>query len=98
MGRMKRTAALVAWLGLSSGGALGFCVEPSAPYCATKYGAFDDEYAFSKCRREMESYKSDVELFMSCQNDIIRKAKQEADAVVSTYQDAVSSFNRRARQ
>jgi hypothetical protein len=70
-------------------GAGAFCSEPSAPYCASQYGNFDDQHEFEQCRNEMESYKSDVEAFMSC-------LKRKGDDAVGEYEDAVSSFNQRA--
>jgi hypothetical protein len=74
------------------------CYEPSAPYCATTYGAFSDEYEFSRCRREMESYQSDVEIFVSCQKSEIEDLTSKANRAISDHSDAVESFNRRARQ
>jgi len=66
------------------------CFKPDAPYCATTYGRFDDESDFDQCKIEMESYKSDVEEFLACQ----RRESQEA---IDDYNEAVESFNRRAR-
>jgi hypothetical protein len=69
--------------------ALADC-QPSSPTCATRYGAFDDQDDFEQCKRNMNSYKSEVELFLLCvQND--------ADLVRRQYNGAVDSFNRRAR-
>src|SRR3974390_288353 len=45
----------------------GYCSPPSAPYCATQYGPFDDTYDFDRCKSEMQSYKDEVESFLSCQ-------------------------------
>jgi hypothetical protein len=66
------------------------CSEPDAPYCATSYGAFDDEYDFDRCKSDMESYQSEVEEFLGC-------LKRESEQTLSEYNDAVESFNRRAR-
>jgi hypothetical protein len=66
------------------------CYEPSAPYCATRYGAFSDEDEFHRCKREMESYKTEANDFLAC-------TKREADDVIQQYNSAVESFNRRAR-
>lgn len=77
-----------------------YCLQPSAPYCATQYGSFSDESDFDRCKREMESYQSDVERYMSCRNDEAQNAIDEANSdnqkARSEYSDAVSSFNRRA--
>jgi hypothetical protein len=78
------------------------CYEPSAPSCASGYGAFDDEYDFSRCRSEMESYKDDIETFISCNNDEAQQAVDEARRANQTASDehgsAVDDFNHRARQ
>lgn len=76
--------------------ALAYCSEPSAPYCATGYGGFGDEWEFERCKREMESYQSDVESYLSCRQDEIDTASREAANALSEYNDAVESFNRRA--
>lgn len=80
---------------LPGSAAYASCSEPSAPSCASRYGSFDDEWEFDRCKREMESYQSEVEDFAQC---VQRQAKNDIDEAVSEYEDAVSSFNRRARQ
>ena len=67
-----------------------YCSEPDAPYCASRYGSFDDEWDFNRCKREMESYRSEVESYVDC-------LKDEINETISEYEDAVSDFNRRAR-
>jgi hypothetical protein len=66
------------------------CSKPDAPFCATSYGKFDDQYDFDNCKSEMESYQGDVESFLSCQ-------KRESQQAIDDYNEAVESFNRRAR-
>ncbi|MBB5041946.1 hypothetical protein [Shinella fusca] len=77
------------------------CSEPSAPSCATRYGSFDDEWEFDRCKDEMESYKSEVEDYMTCRNreaqEAIDDANRDNRQAESDYSDAVDSFNRRAR-
>lgn len=77
------------------------CSEPSAPYCATSYGAFEDQYEFDRCKREMEDYESEVNEYIQCIQDELDRAtsdgKSSAEDATSQYNDAVSSFNRRAR-
>jgi hypothetical protein len=67
-----------------------FCSEPSAPYCATMYGSFNDGYDFEDCKRDVVSYGEDVEDYIQCLNDASQTAIDE-------YNDAIDSFNRRAR-
>lgn len=70
-----------------------YCRKPSAPSCAERYGSFDDDYEFDRCKREMEDFKSEVERFIDCNNQQARSDNEES---ISDYKDAVESFNRRA--
>ena len=58
------------------------------PYCSTKYGAFDGEDEFRRCKREMDSYQSEAQEFISCM-------KRKSDSIIEQYNSAVQSFNRR---
>lgn len=81
--------------------AAAFCSSISAPSCISRYGAFDDEDDFNRCRREMADFEQEVDRFMRCQNDAaqaaIRDAKQENESAISEFNQAVESFNRRAK-
>jgi hypothetical protein len=68
---------------------LASCSTPDAPSCASRYDKFDDQDEFDSCKREMESYKSEVEDFMSC-------LKREGDEAINDYDAAVQRFNSRA--
>lgn len=105
---MLRHLTLIAVVSVIAGPAIAYCSEPSAPSCATRYGSFDDEGDFDTCRRKMTSYRSEVEQFISCQNDEIRKARAAADDEVrkarnaaeealQEYENTVERFNRRAK-
>ncbi len=88
---MKFTALLVITVSVLSGKAAeAFCSKPDAPYCASRYGNFDDESEFDRCKSEMESFKYDTESYLSC-------LRRESEDAVNDYDDAVTSFNRRAR-
>ena len=81
--------------------AASYCSKPDAPYCAERYGAFDDQDDFDRCKREMESYKDDVQTYLDCRSDEARRANeagQDNETARNEYSDAVDSFNRRARQ
>lgn len=67
-----------------------FCSEPSAPSCVTRYGSFDDEDDYDRCKRQLNSYRSEVESYLSC-------LKDASDDAIREYNDAVQSFNRRAK-
>ncbi|MGV1869730.1 hypothetical protein [Agrobacterium rosae] len=94
--------ALLALVALGSADhAFAYCSKPSAPSCVSRYGAFNDQWEFDRCKREIENFKDETESFMSCNNDeaqeAISKANSENQSASAEYSDAVSSFNRRAR-
>jgi hypothetical protein len=70
--------------------AQGYCSKPDAPSCASRYGTFDDQDEFERCRSRMTAYRSDVESYLSC-------IKRESDSALQDYNDAVERFNQRAR-
>lgn len=72
------------------------CYTPDAPSCASGYGNFDDEYEFDRCKGEMETYKSEVEDYISCLKREVQRLNSQGDGAISDYNDAVASFNRRA--
>lgn len=86
-GKVVLVAAII---GISVQSSQAYCSKPDAPYCTAKYGKFDDQYEFDRCKSEIESYKSDVESYLSCQRGENQRAIEE-------YNEAVESFNRRAR-
>lgn len=89
---MFRKVLIVAGLAvaLPSPGEALFCSKPRAPYCADRFGRFDDQSDFDRCRRELESYKADVRWYADCQRGLI-------DDAVREFNSAVENFNRRAR-
>lgn len=93
-------SATVALLASQPVAAYAYCSEPSAPYCSSQYGSFNDQWDFDRCKSEMESYQSDVEQFLSCNNrlaeEAIDDARRKNNDASSAYSDAVDSFNRRA--
>ncbi|TIL70286.1 MAG: hypothetical protein E5Y65_23250 [Mesorhizobium sp.] len=68
-----------------------YCTEPTAPSCASRYGSFDDEWEFDRCKREMNDYQSEVEAFVACN----RSANEQA---ILEHNEAVKDFNGRAQQ
>ena len=73
------------------------CSSPSAPYCATRYGAFDSQDDFDRCKRQMSSYQSEAEDYLSCLRREADDLKRKSDGAIEEYNSAVDSFNRRAR-
>lgn len=91
--RSKCLALLILSLSVTDG--MAYCFEPSAPSCASGYGAFNDEWDFNQCKRSMESYRDEVESYAECLN---RDARSKIEDASSDYSDAVDDFNNRARQ
>lgn len=98
---MIKSVLVVAGALCASDAAWGYCSTPSAPSCATRYGSFDDEDDFARCRRQMISYQSEVESLISCVTRELREAQSKAQSDIETakneYSNAVDRFNRRAR-
>ncbi|MEF3133026.1 hypothetical protein OS035_16325 [Rhizobium sp. 268] len=99
-GNLAIAALVGAVTTLSGSDVFAYCSEPSAPSCASSYGGFDDEWDFDRCKREMDSYKDDVERFIGCNNDeaeaAVRKARDDNESATSEYNGAVEDFNKRA--
>ncbi len=99
---MRAVFGICLFVVISSGSsALAFCIKPSAPYCASSFSDFIDEWEFDSCKREMESYQDEVQRYMNCRNDEAQTAVEEArddnNRALTEFNDAVSSFNNRAR-
>ena len=77
--------------------AASYCSEPTPPTCATRYGAFDDQNDFDRCKRQMASYQGEAQDFLSCTKREADDLKRKSDGVIDEYNGAVESFNRRAR-
>lgn len=105
---MLKTALLAAYaITATPTIAFAYCSEPDAPYCASSYSDFADEYEFKRCKNDMEYYASEVEDYTQCLANELETLRQEyenaaaeaarnADDVIEDYNDAVESFNRRA--
>jgi hypothetical protein len=93
---MRELMILVS-LAVSVSSAEAYCSAPTAPYCATRYGAFDDQDDFDRCKRQMASYQSEAQDFLSCTKREVDDLKRKSDGLINEYNDAVESFNRRAR-
>lgn len=98
---MRATLGLLIALAFSAD-AFAYCSEATAPSCAGRYGPFDDEWDFDRCKREMETYRSEIEGYRSCRaleaQDAIDEANRDSENAASEYSNAVNDFNRRAQQ
>jgi hypothetical protein len=74
-----------------------YCSPPSAPSCATRYGTFDSQDDFDHCKRQMSSYQSEAQDYLSCLRREAEDLKRKSDGTIEEYNSAVDSFNRRAR-
>ena len=67
-----------------------FCTEPPpSPICVAQSQPFQDQNEYNRCRRELEAYKIELEIFLSCLR------AQSNDAFLS-YQEALDNFVRRS--
>jgi hypothetical protein len=80
---MGRLAVLAVAVIATTNLAYAYCAVPDAPSCATRYGAFDDQDDFERCRRRMTTFRDELESHLQCVRD--------------EYNQAVERFNRRAR-
>ena len=92
---MRLFALILATLSQGIVPAAAYCSKPTAPYCAERYGRFDDENKFNSCRREMESYQSEVEDFISCNK---REAQEAADKANREAQEAIDKAKRESQE
>jgi hypothetical protein len=93
-----RSATFVAiLLAISPCVAQASCYAPSAPYCAARYGSFDDQDEFEQCRHQMTAYQSEAQEFLACIRRESEDLKRKSDSVIDEYNGAVEAFNRRAR-
>lgn len=67
-----------------------FCDEPQPPNCIDRYGTFDDDWSFNRCRNDVGDYVEEVARFQSCLAEWHGAAGREAD-------DVVDEFNCRAQ-
>jgi hypothetical protein len=68
-----------------------YCSAPESPSCAARHSTFDSQDDFDRCKRQMSTYKSEVEDYLSC-------TRRETDSAIEEYNSTVDSFNRRARR
>lgn len=73
------------------------CFSPEQPYCLTAYGTFEDDYSFSRCRSDMDSFREDVGEYSRCLlqelDDFADEQTEKRDASVAEYEAAVEYFN-----
>lgn len=86
---MRSLLLAAALLGLTSAAyAYDSCSEPDRPSCTNRYGPFDDEYDFDRCKRQVENFRTEVTGYVDC-------LKENSEEAISEFNDAVSGFNRR---
>ncbi len=65
--------------------AYGSCSEPRPPYCIDALGTFEDEFAFGRCRSEVERYQDEVRAYVRCLEREQDEAIDEANRVVDRF-------------
>lgn len=61
------------------------CIEPVAPHCVDQVYAFDDDYAFTRCRNEVESFVDDTNEYLRCLSRNADEANIEAEQVIDRF-------------
>lgn len=67
---------------VASASAFLFCSKPTEPTCIDRYGTFDNEWSFDRCKDEIKTYVSELKSYRSC---VIRTTQSEADAIVEKF-------------
>lgn len=80
--------SLIALLSVSAG-AMGFCTEPTKPYCVDQYGTFEDEWSFEQCKGDVSTYVRRVKDYAEC-------LEQERQDAILTAQKVIKKFNCKA--
>lgn len=62
-----------------------FCREPSEPTCTSGYVDFNDQYSFDSCKRDVESYLSDISDYRSCLVAAINDAAEQSSEVIEKF-------------
>lgn len=70
---------------LASGQTYHSCFEPDPPSCIDRYGTFDDEWSFDRCRRDVESYVEEVSTFRDCLAQWHEAVGDEAAATIERF-------------
>lgn len=81
--------SLIALLPVSAE-AMGFCSEPTKPYCVDQYGTFEDEWSFERCKSDVSTYVQQVRDYADC-------LEQERQDAIQAAQKAIERFNCKAK-
>ena len=63
----------------------GFCMEPHKPYCVNSQSTYDNDYSFSSCRSQVQTYIRSVNSYVDCLRDEQRSAIAESNKVVDYF-------------
>ncbi len=92
------TIALLAVTGLGTLAAMAqapTCTKATAPPCALARVPFESESAADTCRKEMLSFRDEMEKYASCLSGVSPGQEQAAR---NEYEDVRVRFNKRARE
>lgn len=68
-----------------------FCTKPIEPRCVTAFGTFDDDWAFDRCKRELNDFVAATKIYIDCLNS-------ERDEAIRQTNEVISRFNCKARR
>ena len=84
------TAVALALSPINRTAAYVYCNEPTEPDCQSRSWTFEDEYAFQRCRSEVESFVEETRDYVACLMQAGEEAQDHAN-------DVIDEFNCRAR-
>lgn len=70
-----------------------YCTRPTEPFCIDSYGTFDDDWAFDRCRSEVERYLDAMGEYRRC---LLRQVEIELDDAANEAQRVTERFNCKA--
>lgn len=88
LGKLAATAAVSGVLLLQAAGSASaqmYCSRPSVPYCISSNYTYTDDFAFSRCRSEVQSYISRVNSYVRCLQDEVNDVNREADRAIDQF-------------
>jgi hypothetical protein len=71
--------------------AYGYCSEPSEPTIPS--GAYADEYAMERARREVEDFLEEIAEYKECLMHAAQEADDAAEEAIDEWNRAVRNYN-----
>lgn len=72
------TLGAIAAAGTSYARVYGNCQEPRTPFCLSQYGAFESDYQYKDCKRDIENYIDELNQWADCVSGKAEDSRQES--------------------